>query len=70
MLIKIHVKTEEKNESVHKVGNELYEISIKEPALDGRANQRILEILRKEFPKMRIHIISGHHAPHKIVSVE
>lgn len=74
MLIKIHVTTEAKKETVEKIADDRYDISLREPAEDNRANERILEIMRDIYGDKnlygRIRIVSGHHAPAKIISIE
>ena len=70
MLIKIHVTTDAKKESVVKLADDRYDIAIREPAEDNRANERILVLVRNIYPETRIRLVSGHHAPAKIISIE
>lgn len=70
MLIKIHVTTDAKKESVIKLADDRYDIAVREPAEDNRANERILELLRHIYPETRIRMVSGHHASAKIISLE
>ena len=69
MLIKIHVKTSAKKESLKKRGPDLFEINVREPAEDNMANKRILGIMHATYPDATIKLIKGHHSPHKIVDV-
>ena len=68
--IKVHVIPESKEESVTEKGDVLY-VAVREKAEQGTANRRILEILRSRFgARSRVRIVSGHHSPHKIISVD
>ncbi len=72
MFIKINVKTGAKKESVKKISDDKLEISVKEPAEKGLANERVLELVRehlKEYNVKEVRLVSGHHSPHKIISV-
>jgi uncharacterized protein YggU (UPF0235/DUF167 family) len=70
MYIKVRVKTESKKESFEKSKkDDEYLISVKEEARNGWANERVLEILKKELKTNNIRLISGHTSPSKIFSV-
>ena len=69
MYTKVHVILESREESVVQKEDTLY-VSVRAPAKNGAANKRVLELLRAHFGKgKRLSIVSGHHAPHKIVSI-
>ena len=69
MYIKVHVVTESKQEVVTEKDDLLY-VSVREKAQQGLANRRMLELLRARFgTRTEIRIVSGHHSPHKIVSI-
>ena len=70
MYIKLKVIAGAKKEKVEVVSPDHINISVREKAEQNAANTRILEILREKFPGRVIRMISGHHAPSKIVSVE
>ncbi len=70
MYLKIHVTTDAKKEKVEKITDDRYDISVREPAEDNRANERILEIIRHIYASMRVRIVNGHHASAKIISLE
>jgi uncharacterized protein YggU (UPF0235/DUF167 family) len=70
MYIKVKVKTEVKNESFEKSKkDDEYLISVKEEARNGWANEKVLEILKKELKTNNIRLISGHTSPSKIFSI-
>ena len=70
MYIKVKVLAGAKKEIVEKESDDHYRISVKEKAENNQANKRILEIMHERFSNSQIRIISGHHSPSKILSVE
>jgi uncharacterized protein YggU (UPF0235/DUF167 family) len=71
MYIKVKVKTDQKKESFEKSKKEdEYLISVKEEARNGWANEKVIEILKKELNKKDVRLISGHTSPSKIFSIE
>ncbi len=49
MKISVKVKPQSKEEKIVKLSDSEYEISVKEPAREGKANLRLLKLLSKEF---------------------
>lgn len=70
MYIKVKVKSGAKREVVERISEDHYDISVKEKAEHNYANTRILEIMRREFPNSNVRMVSGHHSPSKIVSID
>ena len=74
MYIKVKVKAEQKKELVNKIGTDTYEISVKEKREGGRANKKVIVLLRDTIcldnENVRIRIVSGHTSPSKIISIE
>lgn len=71
MYIKVKVKTEQKSESFEKSKKEdEFLVSVREEARNGWANDRVIEILKKELKKKNVRLVSGHTSPSKIFSVE
>ncbi len=71
MYIKVIVTPKAKNESFRKVSDNQFEVSVKEEAKGNRANKRVLELMRKQFTASGVvKIVSGHHSPHKIISID
>ena len=70
----IHVKAlaGAKKEVLNRKTDDHFEISVKEKAERNMANQRIMEIVAESFslPMGKVKIISGHHSPSKILSVD
>lgn len=69
MYIKIKVVADSRNEKVEQKKEDEYHIWVKEKAEQNMANRRILEILGEIFSGKDIRIISGHHSPSKIISI-
>ncbi len=69
MYLKIKVIVDSKSEKIEKKSVDEWKIWIKQPASNSLANNRILEILKSEYPNKSVRIISGHHSPSKIISI-
>jgi uncharacterized protein YggU (UPF0235/DUF167 family) len=70
MLIKVRVTVDARAERVVRKSDDLYAVSVREPAERGEANERVLELLKSMFPGKSVKLISGHHKPGKIVEVK
>ena len=70
MYIKVKVRAGAKREVIKKISEDHYDISVKEKAENNRANGRILEICHGLYPGTAIRIVSGHHSPSKIISID
>lgn len=67
--IKITAKAGSKKESVMKEDGGRLVIHVREKAENGRANKRILEIVRSLFPEEQVRLVSGEHSSRKIVAI-
>lgn len=72
MYIRVNVTAGAKKERITKLAPDKYDIWVKEPAERNLANSRVRELLILEFglPKGSVRLVTGHHSPHKIFSVE
>ncbi len=72
MYIKVRVVAGAKKESVERVSDTSYKVSVKEPAKQNLANRRVIELMSLELqiPKARVRLISGHQSPSKMLSVD
>lgn len=71
MYVKVHVLSESKDEYVREEDRDTLVVAVREKAERGMANRRVLELLRAHFGKgKQVRIVSGHHSPHKILSVD
>ena len=69
MYLKIKVIPDAKEEKVEKIKDDEYRIWVKVPAENNVANSRVLDIIRQMYPPTSIRIVSGHHSPSKILSI-
>lgn len=69
MYIKIKVIADARFEKVEKISEEEWKVWTKKPAERNLANERVLELVRDEYPNESVRIVSGHHSPSKIVSI-
>lgn len=69
MYLKIKVTVDSKAERVEKISDEEWKVWTKKPAERNLANERVLELVREEYPGEPVRIVSGHHSPSKIVSI-
>ncbi len=72
MYIKVRAKTEAKLEKMIKKSKDYFEISVREKPKMNMANKKILEMVAKHFviPVGKVRIVSGHHSPSKILSID
>lgn len=70
MYIKVFVTPGSKREKVEKNG-EMLTISVREPALQNRANDRVREIVAARFGVVvgKVRILTGHRSRGKMLSV-
>jgi len=72
MYVKVKVTPDAKKEKLEQKQKDLFEISVREKAKQNMANNRVVELLARHFGiiKGSVRIISGHHSPSKIISVD
>ncbi len=70
MYIKIRVTAGAKKEHIVEESPDHYVISVRQEAERNMANTRILDIFREKFLGKSVRMISGHHSPSKIISVD
>ena len=72
MKISVFVKTNSKVESVEKQADGIYVVRVHVPPIEGKANERIRELLAEHFicPKSLVKIISGLKSKRKIFEVK
>jgi uncharacterized protein (TIGR00251 family) len=69
MRIHVKVKPNSQKQEIKKISNKEYEISLKKPPEDNKANIELLKLLKKTFKK-NIKLISGHTSRKKIVEIK
>ncbi|HQO27517.1 MAG TPA: DUF167 domain-containing protein [Candidatus Pacearchaeota archaeon] len=72
MKILIKAKPGASQTEIKKTGHLSYSVSVKEPAVNGRANQAIAKVLANYFQVSisRINIIKGRRSRNKIVEIK
>lgn len=71
MYIKIRVYAGSKKEEFKKISDTHFEARVKEKAERNMANKKVVELVRRHFKSAGdVRIISGHHSPSKILSVD
>ncbi len=72
MYIKVKVTAGAKKETIEKLSDDHYKISVKQRAERNMANDRVIEILSGIFNlnTKQIRIINGHHSPSKMFSID
>ncbi len=70
MYIKVKVVARAKKEKVEEVSVDHLNIWVREAAERNMANERVLELIRSKYPGKAIRMISGHHSPSKIISID
>ena len=71
MYVKVKVTAGARTESVKEVGENRYEVKIKEKAERNMANKKVVEIVAGLYkvPVNRVKIFSGHHSPSKLLTI-
>ena len=71
MKVTVFAKPNSRKESIAVMPDGSFAIKVNAVPEDGKANQRIIELLSEHFnvPKSRIDIVSGHKGKKKIFSV-
>lgn len=71
MLIRVRVKTKAKKESVRKLSEGQFEVSVREKPELNMANKRMLELVAEHLglPASKLRLIKGQHRPSKLLSV-
>ena len=73
MYIRVSVRTDAGVEFVRQESDNTYLIAVRAPAERGLANKRVIELLRENMAtdkRLIMRIVSGHHSPHKLISIE
>ena len=72
MRISVKAKTNAKKESVEKLSDNEFVVSVKEPPVDGRANWAICRAVAEYFgvSPSQVSIVSGQSAKNKILEIK
>ena len=69
--IQVNVKPAAKHETIEAVSEAEYNVWVRAPARDGRANRALLELLAEHFrvPKSALSIVRGEKSRRKLVQI-
>lgn len=72
MKIFVKAKPKAREEEVLKVDENHFIVAVKEPPVDGKANEAIVRVLSEYFkiPKAQVRIISGQKSRQKIIEID
>ena len=72
MYVKVRVVPKTKKETVKKIDDQTFEMTVKEPAERNLANNRIKELLACQYGigVNQVRMVSGHHSGSKIFDVK
>ena len=72
MYIHVKVTAGAKKETIEKRSTDSYRMSVREKAERNLANGAVLKALafHLKMPLRKLRIVSGHHSPSKIISIE
>ena len=69
MKIKVKLHPNSSQEKIEKLGEDKYEVWLKEKPIVNKANEKLLKILKKHF-KRNVSIKSGFTSKNKIIEIE
>lgn len=72
MIFEIKIQAGSKHESVEKISDNQLKVKVKDRPIEGKANERLREVLSEYFgvPKSAIEIIKGAHSKNKLVEIQ
>ena len=71
MKISVRVKTNARKNEIQKIDENNYLVSVSVPPIEGKANERVIELLSRYFkkPKRSIVILKGETSKSKIIEI-
>lgn len=70
MYIHVRIKTKQKQDLIIKKKDLKYEVSVKEEPKQNMANHKLCSLLKDYFKAKNVRVISGHHSPSKLISID
>lgn len=72
MNIFIKVKIKAKSEKVEKIDADHFEVWVKTPPVEGKANESVIKLLSEylDIPKSAINIVSGTKSRNKVIDID
>ena len=68
-IVSVFVFAAAKKEKLRDLGNNKFEIFVKEPARKNMANRRVLQLLKEHFGAQEAQILTGHKSPKKKIQL-
>ena len=70
-IIKVLVRAGARNDAIQERAKGGFDITVKEPAEAGRANQRVIELVAAQLgvPRKAVRITAGRHSPRKTLLI-
>ena len=71
MKISVRIKPNARKNAVKPTGDNEYDVSVTAPPIDGKANDKLIEVLAKYFdkPKRSVRILRGVASKQKLVEI-
>ncbi len=71
-MFRITVVPDAKKNTITQLSEDSYEVRLKAKPERNQANRALIDLLAEHFhlPTTSIHIISGHHSPHKRIEID
>ena len=71
MLLRLKIKPNQKTDRIEKLNDE-WIVRVKAPAIDGKANNRLIEFISEVIliPKSKIEIVKGLTSSYKLISID
>ena len=72
MQFKLRIQPNSKKESFEQMGDGTFKLKIRTPPIEGRANERVIDILSQalDLPKSSIQILSGQKSKTKTIGLD
>lgn len=71
MFIHLNVFTESKKSEIKPTKRaDYFEVFVKEPAEENKANKKVLSLAKDFFKTKRIKLVKGHQSPKKIIEID
>lgn len=72
MYVHARVRAGARKEEIGEAGDSRLRIAVREPAERNLANRRVIELVARHYKVApgKVRIVSGHHSPSKILSVD
>ena len=72
MKLSIHIKPNAHRNEVTKLDDTTYRVSVTAPPIEGRANEKLIEVLAEYFgrPKWCVRILRGETSRQKLVEID